>query len=51
MPDSFSVTSNQSWFSRLFGSIKSVLFGFIIFPIAFPVLFINEGRRRRTRAA
>jgi hypothetical protein len=48
MPDSFSVTSSESWFSRLFGSIKSVLFGFIIFLIAFPVLFLNEGRAVRT---
>lgn len=48
MPDSFSVTSSQSWFSRLFGSIKSVLFGFILFLIAFPVLFLNEGRAVRT---
>jgi len=48
LPDSFSATSNQSWFSRLFESIKSVLFGFIIFLIAFPVLFLNEGRAVRT---
>jgi len=48
MADSFSVTSNQSWFSRLFGSIKSVLFGFILFLVAFPVLFLNEGRAVRT---
>jgi hypothetical protein len=48
MPDSYSVTSSQSWFSRLFESIKSVLFGFIVFLIAFPVLFLNEGRAVRT---
>ena len=51
MPDSFSVTSNQSWFSRLFDSIKSVLFGLILFIIAFPVLFLNEGRAVRTASS
>jgi len=44
MPDTFSVTSSQSWFSRLFESIKSVLFGFILFIVAFPLLFWNESR-------
>jgi hypothetical protein len=48
MSDSFSVTSSQSWFSRLFGSIKSVLVGLIFFLVAFPVLFWNEGRAVRT---
>jgi transmembrane protein TMEM43 len=48
MPDSFSVTSNQSWFSRLFGSIKSVLVGLIFFVGAFPLLWWNEGRAVRT---
>jgi len=48
MPDTFSVTSSQSWFSRIFESIKSVLFGFILFIVAFPLLFWNEGRAVRT---
>jgi hypothetical protein len=48
MSDSFSVTSSQSWFSRLFGSIKSVLVGLIFFVAAFPLLFWNEGRAVRT---
>lgn len=48
MPDSVSVTSSESWFSRLFGSIKSVLFGLILFIAAFPVLFWNEGRAVKT---
>jgi len=48
MSDSYSVTSSQSWFSRLFQSIKSVLVGFILFLVAFPVLFWNEGRAVRT---
>ena len=48
MPSSVSVTSSESWFSRLFGSIKSVLFGLILFIAAFPVLFWNEGRAVKT---
>jgi hypothetical protein len=48
MPDSFSVTTSQSWFSRLFSSIKSVLVGLIFFVLAFPLLWWNEGRAVRT---
>jgi hypothetical protein len=48
MPDSFSVVSSQSWFSRLFESIKSVLFGAVLFIVSFPLLFWNEGRAVRT---
>jgi hypothetical protein len=48
MADSFSVTTEQSWFSRLFNSIKSVLFGLVLFVVAFPLLFWNEGRAVRT---
>lgn len=48
MPDSVTVTSSQSWFSRLAGSIKSVLFGLVLFVVAFPVLFWNEGRAVQT---
>lgn len=48
MSDSFSVTSNESWGSRLFGSIKSVLFGLVLFVAGFPILFFNEGRAVRT---
>jgi hypothetical protein len=48
MSDSFSVTSSQSWFSRILGSIKSVLVGLAMFVLAFPVLFWNEGRAVQT---
>ena len=48
MSDSFSVTTSQSWFSRLFESIKSVLFGLVLFVLAFPLLYWNEGRAVRT---
>ena len=48
MGDSYSETTEQSWFSRLLNSIKSVLFGLVLFLIAFPLLFWNEGRAVRT---
>jgi hypothetical protein len=48
MADSFSVTSSEGWFSRIFGSIKSVLFGLILFVVSFPILWWNEGRAVRT---
>lgn len=48
MSDSVTVTSSQSWFSRLASSIKSVLVGLLLFVVAFPVLFWNEGRAVQT---
>ena len=44
MADSFTVTSSESWFGRIIGSIKSVLVGLVLFVAAFPLLFWNEGR-------
>lgn len=45
MPEnSFTEITNQSWFSRLGGAIKGIIFGVIIFVVAFPLLFWNEGR-------
>lgn len=48
MANSVTVTSSQSWGSRLGESIKSVLFGLVLFVAAFPVLFWNEGRAVQT---
>ena len=48
MADSFSVTSSESWFSRLLGSIKSVLVGLLFFVVSFPLLFWNEARAVKT---
>ncbi|MBP7589803.1 MAG: TMEM43 family protein [Thermoanaerobaculia bacterium] len=48
MAHSVSVTSNQSWFSRLAQSAKSVLVGLVLFVASFPLLFWNEGRAVRT---
>lgn len=46
--DSYTEVSSQGWFSRIWESIKSVAFGFVLFLVAFPVLFWNEGRAVRT---
>lgn len=48
MAHSVTVTSNQSWFSRLAQSAKSVLVGLVLFVASFPLLFWNEGRAVRT---
>ncbi len=44
MADSYTKVTNTSWGSRLGGSIKGILFGLLLFIVAFPVLFWNEGR-------
>ncbi len=41
--NSYTEISNESWFSRIGDSIKGILFGFILFIIAFPLLWWNEG--------
>ena len=38
---------NIGWGSRIIDSIKGVLFGLLLFVIAFPLLFWNEGRAVR----
>lgn len=48
MSDRFTVTTSKSWFSRIAESIKSVLFGLILFVASFPILFWNEGRAVKT---
>lgn len=39
-----SIVSNESWFSRLTGSLKGIVIGGLIALVAFPLLFWNEGR-------
>ncbi len=46
--DSYTEVTQQSWGSRIIESIKSVLFGIVLFLVAFPLLFWNEGRAVRT---
>ncbi len=45
------VTSTQSWGSRLGGSIKGVFVGLALFVVGFPVIFWNEGNAVRTMKA
>ena len=42
--ESFTEVENVGCLSRLVASIKGVLFGIVLFILAFPVLFWNEGR-------
>jgi len=46
--DSYREVSSQSWFSRLFDSIKSVLIGLLLLVVSFPLLVWNEGRAVQT---
>ena len=49
--DRHTVVTRQSWGSRLGNSLKGVIVGLILFLLAFPLLFWNEGRAvRRQRA-
>ena len=48
---SYTETVHQSWGSRLGNSFRGILFGIVLFVVAFPVLFKNEGRAvRRAKA-
>lgn len=49
--DSFTEISTQSWGGRLIENIKGVAVGALLFLIAFPVLFWNEGRAVKTARA
>ncbi len=44
MADNYTKVTTTSWGSRLGSSIKGILFGLLLFVVAFPVLFWNEGR-------
>ena len=41
--DGLTEVTSTSWISRLMDSIKNVLIGIVLFLVAFPVLFWNEG--------
>ncbi|MBQ6472849.1 MAG: hypothetical protein IJJ33_12765 [Victivallales bacterium] len=47
MPDSNTVVTSQGYFSRIGGSIKGIGGGLLLFIVAFPLLFWNEGRAVR----
>ena len=42
--NSVTKVSRQSWFSRLGNAIKGIVVGFVLFVLAFPLLWWNEGR-------
>lgn len=42
--DSFTEVTTESWFGRIGGAIKGILVGVVLFAVAFPLLFWNEGR-------
>lgn len=46
--DVFREASSRGWLSRIGGSIKGVLVGLILFFVAIPLLFWNEGRSVKT---
>lgn len=47
MVDRFVETTRKGWFSRMGSSLGGVLIGLLIFIVAFPLLFWNEGRAVR----
>lgn len=44
MPDNFLESSSQSWFGRIGGAIKGMIFGLILIPVSVILLFWNESR-------
>jgi hypothetical protein len=42
--DSFTETSSTSWFQRIGNAFKGILIGLLLFVVAFPLLWWNEGR-------
>ena len=44
MADSYTEVTSQNWFSRMGESIKGILFGVIVIPVAIILLWWNEGR-------
>lgn len=49
--DRHTLVTRQSWGSRLGNSLKGVIVGLILFLLAFPLLFWNEGRAVRQKRA
>ncbi len=47
--DQFTKITSESWFSRIGGAFKGILVGGLLFLLAFPLLFWNEGRAVKQR--
>lgn len=48
MSDAYTEVTHESWLSRIGNSLKSVIFGVILFIVSIPLLFWNEGRAVHT---
>jgi hypothetical protein len=46
--NTFTEVTSESWFGRIGKSIKGIVIGFILFVVAFPLLWWNEGRAVNT---
>ena len=46
--DSFTEVTSEGWFSRIGNSIKGIVVGLILFAVAFPLIWWNEGRAVNT---
>lgn len=51
MPDQYVTVTRTSWLSNITNSFAGVLFGIIMFIVAFPVLWFNEGRTNMATVA
>lgn len=51
MTDSYTEVTRENIFSRTKNAIGSVVFGIVLFLVAFPVLWLNEGRAVKTAKA
>jgi hypothetical protein len=51
MSDRFVTTTRTGWLSNIMNSFFGVLFGIVLFVVAFPVLWFNEGRTNMASVA
>src|SRR5215212_927652 len=51
MSDQFVTVTRTGWLSNIMNSFVGVLFGIILFVVAFPVLWFNEGRTNMATVA
>jgi hypothetical protein len=51
MPDTFTETTTTGWLDQIKNAIAGVLVGLVLFVVAFPLLFWNEGNFVKTKKA